>query len=71
MPTRPCPDCRATAPRFLPGSSAYSWVNYYRCDACGHVFSIDVNDPNGPCRDVTVGRRPPDGNCGGGNSATS
>ena len=69
MPTRPCPDCGQPAPRHLPDTSAKSVANFYRCDKCGHVFSVSKDNPDAPSRHVT----PPRGREGnsGGNSATS
>jgi hypothetical protein len=69
MPTHSCPDCQHAAPRFLPASSADSSVNYYRCDPCGHVWTIPKDNPNGPPHHVT---RPPKAEGeGGGSSARS
>lgn len=54
MPERPCPNCPAKALRFLPGASdSTSYVNYYRCDACGHVFTVSKADPDGPPRAIS------------------
>jgi len=44
MPLRPCPNCDAAAPRFLEESSKEATVWYYRCAACGHVWSIQKQD---------------------------
>ena len=37
MPYRPCPQCGTLAARRLEYSSAIAWVNYFRCEECGHV----------------------------------
>ena len=57
MPTRPCPDCQHVAPRWLDGPSTNAVVDYYRCDHCGHVFSVPKDRPNAPSRDVTPSKR--------------
>jgi hypothetical protein len=73
MPTRPCPHCQKTAPRYLPASSDGAVVNYYRCDGCGHVFHVAKGKPEADPVPVTM--RPPssdpDSGEGGGSSATS
>jgi endogenous inhibitor of DNA gyrase (YacG/DUF329 family) len=53
MPTRPCPECQHTAPRYLPASSDGSVMNYYRCPECGHVFMVPKDKPDGPPQHVT------------------
>jgi hypothetical protein len=52
MPTRPCPHCHQSTPRFLPFCSELSVSNFYRCDACGYVFSVEKSHPNGSIREV-------------------
>ena len=52
MLKRPC-QCQ-TSPRLLEGASAESRMNFYRCDTCGHVWTIPKNDPDGPIHIVTV-----------------
>jgi hypothetical protein len=39
LPER-CPKCRALDPCFLETTSRFAWVDYYRCDDCGHVWTI-------------------------------
>lgn len=46
MPTRPCPNCPSTGLRFLPTASTGGLVNYYRCDACGYVFTVPKAEPD-------------------------
>jgi hypothetical protein len=41
-----CPKCHAGSPRVLEGM-AFAWVDYYRCNNCGFVWTI-------PKEDVTV-----------------
>ena len=53
MPHRICPECKRSG-RLLEAASQYAWVNYYRCDVCGHVWTYDKNDLNAPPRDVTI-----------------
>ena len=47
MPKRPCFICGITA-RFLKEVSNNSDVDYYRCDRCGAVWTLDRADPNKP-----------------------
>jgi hypothetical protein len=46
MPTLPCPACKALTPRLLDAPSQYAAVNYYRCPACGHVWTVAKDDSN-------------------------
>ena len=46
-----CPTC-AKAGRHLSESSENAHVDYYRCDACGHVWTI--SKLLGTSRDVTI-----------------
>ena len=71
MPTRPCPKCGSTAPRYLPATSDIAVVNYYRCDDCGHVWTVKKSDSG--ARQVPVTRHPGDSGegQGGGSSAAS
>ncbi len=39
MPVRPCPSCGVETPRKLDAVSDHAHVNYYRCPACGHVWT--------------------------------
>ena len=48
----PCPVCE-TFGVYLPESSRYpSKVDYYRCPACAHVWTVPRNECE-PTRDVT------------------
>jgi uncharacterized Zn finger protein len=40
VPIQPCPICGRETPRFLEHPSKEAWVNYYRCDKCGHVWTM-------------------------------
>ena len=40
MPVMSCPNCQYFCPRELDASD-YAMVNYYRCGACGHVWTTD------------------------------
>ena len=51
---RACPKCQSDNPRFLAGASHEAMVSFYRCDKCGHVWTVSKQDPDGPIRDVTV-----------------
>jgi rubredoxin len=53
MPHRTCPQCQQQG-RYLEGASQSAWVDYYRCDVCGHVWALDKGDPNAPPRDITL-----------------
>ena len=70
MPTRTCPHCEAAAPRYLPYSSSGSSADYYRCDGCGFVFTLDRSNPDGPHHAVTI-NEPPHPDDGGGSSVAS
>jgi uncharacterized Zn finger protein len=35
-----CPSCSVKEGRWLEGSSKDAYVDYFRCDACGHVWNI-------------------------------
>jgi uncharacterized Zn finger protein len=52
MPYRVCPSCRKVG-RLLPFSTS-EYVEYYRCDDCGHVWVRDKDKPNDKPRDVTI-----------------
>jgi len=47
-----CPVCGREG-RFLEASSQQSDVDYFRCDGCGHVWSLNRKNPKSPPRDVT------------------
>jgi len=51
---RACPKCQSKNPRFLAGASAEATVTFYRCDKCGHVWTVSKYDPDGPMVAVTV-----------------
>ncbi len=40
MPIQPCPECHTPAPRLLEALSNDAHVNYYRCQQCGHVWTL-------------------------------
>ena len=50
---RPCPKCDGP-PRLLEAASHESPVYFYRCTACGHVWTVPKRDPEGPIGHVTV-----------------
>jgi transposase-like protein len=58
MPSRPCPHCLESTPRHLPYSSALAVADYYRCDTCGYVFTVEKAHPEGPIRAVTTHEPP-------------
>ena len=53
MPHRICRKCQHRG-RLLEVSSSESFVEYYRCDNCGHVWTHEKDNPGGPPKDVTV-----------------
>ena len=48
-----CPQCSATNARLLTFNSAISYVDYFRCPSCGHVWNQPKPGETGPTRDVT------------------
>jgi hypothetical protein len=56
MPTLGCPDCGQPTTRYLLTPSDIAIVNYYRCDDCGHMFSLPKYDPDAPPRHLTAPR---------------
>jgi uncharacterized Zn finger protein len=60
MPTTACPVCRAPAPRLLSVLSELSAaVNYYRCESCGHVWTV-TKDGTRIVTTVTISHHPAD-----------
>ena len=57
MPVRRCPKCKEPG-RLLDNASKEAIVYYYRCDACGHVWSHQKRDPNAPAVPVTKTPQP-------------
>jgi hypothetical protein len=55
MPHRLCPNCQQRG-RFLEWSSTQAKVEYYVCDACGHVWYHANNRPDEAPVAVTVQR---------------
>ncbi len=52
MPIQPCPKCEALVPRWLEAPSTFSAVNYYRCQLCGHVWTVS-KDGTGTVTHIT------------------
>ena len=50
MSSHPCPKCHSLG-NHLPATSENALVDYYRCNHCGHVWSLDKQ---GARRDVTI-----------------
>ena len=46
MPIQPCPACAQQPPRHLDETSKEAHVNYYRCNSCGHIWTIHKQDPS-------------------------
>ena len=55
MPGHPCPQCQQPASRKLDSASQYAIVTYYRCEGCGHVWSV-FKDEHETIRHVTEPR---------------
>jgi hypothetical protein len=53
MPGRKCPRCSKPG-RFLPATSEHAVVDYYRCDWCRHVWTVDKKDTTSRLRDITI-----------------
>ena len=53
MPIRPCPECDKLTIRWLEASSRDAHVNYYRCDGCGHVWTLPKSQPDAAPTAVT------------------
>ena len=51
-----CPCGHPGPPTFLEWTSSVAHVDYYRCDECGHVWTVAKNAPDGQMRDVTERR---------------
>jgi DNA-directed RNA polymerase subunit RPC12/RpoP len=45
LPTLTCPACSRLTPRRLDETSKDAYADYYRCEACGHVWSVNKKDP--------------------------
>jgi hypothetical protein len=45
--------------RLLDEASRDAYVEYYRCDDCGHVWARDKQKPNAPPKSITI---PPERN---------
>jgi len=37
---QPCAECRSLAIRWLDSRSQHAELNYYRCERCGHVWTL-------------------------------
>lgn len=48
-----CTKCQSTG-RLLEGPSHDSWVEYYACDSCGHVWTYPKGIPDAQPKDVTL-----------------
>lgn len=53
MTQRPCEKCLEPSPVRLQHASEGSYVTYYRCGRCWHVFHVPNEDLDGPRTDVT------------------
>jgi len=55
---RVCPQCQRQG-RLLEAASTYAYVEYFRCDHCGHVWTHDKDRPDSEPHDVTIPPKPP------------
>ena len=39
-----CPNCQKRAGQDLELTNRYAHVNYYRCEACRHIWNVSGND---------------------------
>jgi uncharacterized Zn finger protein len=46
MPVQPCPACHEQTPRHLDETSKQAVVHYYRCLSCGHVWTVNKDNPS-------------------------
>jgi uncharacterized Zn finger protein len=46
MPVPPCPSCDEMTAHHLGSSSRNAFVNYYSCQACLHIWTIDKRHPS-------------------------
>ena len=53
MPHRVCPHCGKQG-RLLEEITKVAYVDYYRCDACFHVWTHRKDDPDAPPEHVTA-----------------
>jgi len=62
MSSYPCPHCRQLDGRLLQaGFNDVASVHYYRCDRCGHVWTIPKNQPDAVPTSVTSANLPDSG----------
>ena len=55
MPATPtCPACDSATTQELSAINQSSYVNYYRCERCGHVWATAKNDPDKVTRHITL-----------------
>ena len=52
-----CVVCRSEHVRWLEALSLGAWVNYYRCNACGHVANVPKPGMPGDLTHVTTGAK--------------
>ena len=57
MPIRPCPECQHQPLRLLEAASKSAWVNYYRCDECGHLWTVPKDQPEAALTDMILRRQ--------------
>jgi hypothetical protein len=51
--SRPCPSCHAPGSHWLEGVSKDAYVDYFRCQICGHVWNTPKAGATGEARNVT------------------
>ena len=58
MPVQPCPACYQQMLKHLHETNL---VNYYTCEGCGHIWSIDKLYPSLVTHVMTLPQKPPIG----------
>jgi uncharacterized Zn finger protein len=53
MPIRPCPKCGEPTLRLIEAANQIAYVYYYRCEQCGHVWTIPKDNQNAPPTPIT------------------
>jgi uncharacterized Zn finger protein len=56
MPVRPCPNCTQLSVRELESLSKDAYAFYYRCQGCGHIWTVPKADPHAAPFTVVQGR---------------
>jgi uncharacterized Zn finger protein len=57
MLTQPCLACQSLAVRWLETVSEEAQVNYYRCERCGHVWTLPKGQIDADPTPITTSHR--------------